>query len=161
MTQRIVVLGLGNVIMSDEGAGVRAIQRLMKDPRLPAGVQLVDGGTMGLELLSVAYDADLLVLVDAVDLDLPPGAIVYLRGRELDGMATGGSVHQLGVADLLAALRMAGREPAAVELLGIQPERLTLGTELSPSVAEALPRLAEAVLTVIERDRAPLEASHA
>ena len=146
-----VVLGLGNIIMSDEGAGVQVIQQLMADPRLPAAARLVDGGTLGLELLSIASGADLLVVVDAVELDVHPGTIVRLGAQELFGLDPGTSAHALGVADLLSALRMLGAEPERVVLLGVQPARVELGTELSPDVRAAVPRLVDQVLAEIRQ----------
>jgi hydrogenase maturation protease len=145
----IVVLGLGNVIMSDEGAGVYVIQRLLGDPRLPSGARLIDGGTLGLELLSVASGAGLLIVVDAVDLELTPGTLVRFASEELFALERGATAHQLGVADLLSALRMLGAEPATVVLLGVQPARVALGTELSPAVGAAVDRLVELVLEEI------------
>lgn len=145
----VVVLGLGNIIMSDEGLGVHVIRRLLDDPRLPANARLIDGGTLGLELLSVASGADLLIVVDAVDLDLLPGTVVRLGADDLFGLDRGAGVHQLGVADLLSALRMLGSEPRKVVLLGAQPARVDLGTELSPEINSASKRLAERVLLEI------------
>ncbi|HUZ78351.1 MAG TPA: hydrogenase maturation protease [Chloroflexota bacterium] len=145
----VVVLGLGNIIMSDEGVGVHVIRRLLDDPRLPAGARLVDGGTLGLELLSVASGADVLIVVDAVDLDLAPGSVVRLGAAELFEMDRGASAHQLGVADLLSALRMLGAEPANVVLLGVQPKQVGLGTELSAEIEAALDPLVDQVLAEI------------
>ncbi|HLG71734.1 MAG TPA: HyaD/HybD family hydrogenase maturation endopeptidase [Chloroflexota bacterium] len=145
----IVVLGLGNVIMSDEGVGVHVIRRLLDDPRLPHTARLIDGGTLGLELLSIASDAELLLVVDAVDLGLKPGSLVRLGPEELFGIDRGASAHELGVADLLSALRLLGAEPGHVVLLGVQPDRVELGTDLSPGVGAAVDRLLDEILAEI------------
>src|SRR5579884_1507862 len=148
-----MILGLGNLILSDDGLGVRALRRLMDDPRLPPDVVLVDGGTLGLELLSLAAGSERLIVLDAVDHGRPPGSAIRLSGAELGGLPGGGSVHQLGLIDLLHALRLLGQEPAEVVLLGLQPERITLGTELTARVAAALDELVEAaVRECIETD---------
>ncbi|HZS00824.1 MAG TPA: HyaD/HybD family hydrogenase maturation endopeptidase [Chloroflexota bacterium] len=147
----VVVLGLGNLLLSDEGVGVRALERLQTDPRLPAGLTLIDGGTLGLELLSCAAGATHLLVLDAVDVAVAPGTIVRLTGEALAHLPGGASVHQLGVADLLAALRLMGQEPAELVLLGVQPAVLTLGAALSPPVAAALAPLVEAALTELTR----------
>jgi hydrogenase maturation protease len=144
-----VVLGLGNVILSDDGLGVRALERLSSDPRLPQDVTLIDGGTLGLELLSCTAGAERLLILDAIELDAAPGTPARLAGDELLGLPGSASVHQLGVADLLAALRIMGEEPDAVVLLGVQPQITTLGTELSADVARALPALVEAAIEEI------------
>jgi hydrogenase maturation protease len=142
----VAVLGLGNVIMSDDGVGVHVIRRLLGDRRLPATTRLIDGGTLGLELLSIASGAKLLIVVDAVDLGIAPGTIVRLDAEELFDLERGASAHQLGVSDLLSALRMLSAEPDHVVLVGVQPARVSLGTELSDEVQAAIDRVAEAVV---------------
>ena len=146
-----VVLGLGNVIMSDEGVGVMALRELLSDPRTPAEATLVDGGTLGLELLSYVANAHRLLLLDAVEVGQEPGTLVRFDLEALRALPGGASVHQLGAADLLAAMRLVGNDIADVVLLGVQPERVSLGTELSPVVAETLPRLASAALGELRR----------
>lgn len=141
-----VVLGLGNVLLSDDGLGVRAVARLAEDARVGPGVTLVDGGTLGLELLSYAAGADRLLVLDAVEIGAAPGTLTRATGADLAELPASSSVHQLGVADMLAALRMMGCPPREVVLLGLQPACLTLGTELTPDVAVALDVLVEAAI---------------
>src|SRR5581483_6021478 len=135
--------------MSDDGAGVHAIRRLTHEPRLPAAVQLVDGGTLGLELLSVASGADLLIVIDAVDLGAAPGTPVRLDGGRLAELEGGGSAHQLGLPDLLCALRLLGAEPARTVLLGVQPAFVGLGPDLSPEVERGLETICEWLLAEV------------
>jgi hydrogenase maturation protease len=146
-----VVLGLGNLIHSDDGVGVHAVQRLQADCRVPADVQLLDGGTLGLMLLNHVGGARCLLVIDAVDVGAPAGTLVRLEGEELRGMPGSGSVHQLGFADLLAALRITGQEPDELVVLGIQPESTELGTSLSASVADALNEVIEAAIAQLSR----------
>jgi hydrogenase maturation protease len=152
--QGTLVLGLGNVLLGDEGIGVRVVERLVDDQadgRLPAGARLVDGGTLGLSLLPLLDDAEAVVMVDAVDLGLAPGSVVVLRDEELVARMGGAiSVHQLGVGDLLAVARLRGTMPARASLVGVQPERMEIGLELSDAVAAAVPeavRLASREIT--------------
>lgn len=153
-TTTTVVLGLGNVLMSDEGVGVRAVQRLLHDARVPSSVTLVDGGTLGLELLSYTAAAERLLVLDAVDVDAPAGTLVRLDEASLAALPGGATVHQLGVADVLAAARMMGREPREVIVLGVQPASLALGTSLSTEVEAALDRLVDAAVSqLIEWNR--------
>ena len=146
-----VVLGLGNLIHSDDGVGVHAVQRLQRDCRVPADVQLLDGGTLGLMLLNHVGGARRLLVIDAVDVGAPAGTGVCLRGEELRGIAGSGSVHQLGFADLLAALRITGQEPEEVVVLGIQPESTNLGASLSPQVAAVLEDVVEADVAQVSK----------
>lgn len=146
-----VVLGLGNLIHSDDGVGVHAVQRLQADCRVPADVQLLDGGTLGLTLLNYVSGARRLLVLDAVDIGAPAGTLVRMEGQELRGMPGSGSVHQLGFADLLAALRITGQEPEEVVVLGIQPGSTDLGTSLSVCVSEALPQVIEAAIAQVSK----------
>jgi hydrogenase maturation protease len=146
-----VVLGMGNLIYSDDGVGVHAVQRLQADRRVPADVLLLDGGTLGLTLLNHVSGARRLLVLDAVDIGAPAGTLVRMEGQELHGMPGSGSVHQLGFADLLAALRITGQEPQEVVVLGIQPGSTDLGTSLSVCVSEALKQLIEAAIAQVSK----------
>jgi hydrogenase maturation protease len=143
---KTVVLGLGNLLHADDGAGAQAIKRLREDARVPGDVSLVEGGTLGLELLPYVWDCSRLIVIDAVDVGETPGTVVKMSGEELNSIPGKSSVHQLGVSDLLVALRMlADRQPQVV-LLGMQPESTEWSTELSPPVAASLDSLVEAAI---------------
>jgi len=146
-----VVLGMGNLIYSDDGVGVHAVQRLQADRRVPADVLLLDGGTMGLTLLNHVSGARRLLVLDAVDIGAPAGTLVRMEGQDLRGMPGSGSVHLLGFADLLAALRITGQEPEDVVVLGIQPGSTDLGTSLSVCVSEALQQVIEAAIAQVSK----------
>jgi hydrogenase maturation protease len=139
----VLVVGLGNVLLRDDGLGVRAIEALEHDYVLPAEVRVLDGGTLGLALLGELAAASSVVLVDAVARSGdPPGALVRLTGADVEpAVRFRLSPHQVGVADLLDALRLVDRMPRSVALLGLTPATIELGTELSPAVAGALPAL--------------------
>ncbi len=142
----VVVLGLGNILHSDDGIGPLAIELLRNDPRLPSEVTLVEGGTLGLELLAHIWDATYLLVLDAVDVGQAPGTIMRLAGDALDSLPGSASVHQLGLADLLTALRALDRKPPEVVVLGVQPAATGWGTELSPVAEAALKPLIDAAL---------------
>lgn len=146
----IIVLGLGNLLKSDDGVGIRAIQLLQQDARTPSAVQLVDGGTLGLELLQYAWNCTHLLVLDAVDFDDVPGAMVSLEAASLGWLKGGAMVHDLGFADLLAAMKLVGSEPPALKLIGVQPASTELGAELSTQVEQALPHLVDLALAQIE-----------
>ncbi len=144
------MLGLGNVLCGDDGVGVEAVWHLRRSFELPPEVRLLDGGTLGLALMSEIAGASDVLLVDAIRDDGPPGTLVYLEGEEVAPAARHRlSVHQIGVTDLLDGLRLIGAYPASLALIGLVPERLELGIGLSPGVKLALPRLVEAVAAEI------------
>ncbi len=144
-----VVLGMGNLILSDDGVGVHALRALEMDPRLPPAVRLVDGGTFGTELVGFVAGAWRLVILDAVDVAAEPGTLIRVTGDELRDLPGAGGVHGLGAAELLSALRLLDEEPGEILLLGVQPGSTAPGTGLSPAVAAALPRLVEAALAAM------------
>ncbi|HYU44954.1 MAG TPA: HyaD/HybD family hydrogenase maturation endopeptidase [Terriglobales bacterium] len=146
-----VVLGLGNTLHSDDGVGPQAIERLRSDARVPVDVALIEGGTLGLELLSYIWDCSYLLVLDAVDVGQPPGTLVRMSSQEVQTLTSQGSVHQLGVADLLVALRVLASRTPEVVLLGVQPASTEWGTELSPAVAAVLPALADAAVAELGR----------
>ena len=145
----IAVLGMGNLIYSDDGAGLRALWRLDKDPRLPRQVELVDGSGSGLPLVSRLAGAERLLILDAVYIGAPPGTVVRLGEEDLRGLSGGAHVHELGIPDLISALRLMGRMPRETVLLGIQAESVALGTELSPAVESGLGRLVSESLRLL------------
>ena len=141
-----VVVGVGNTILSDDGAGVHAARLLQEDPRVPAGVTILDGGTLGLELIPYVSDAARVLFLDAVNSGEAPGRLARMTGSELLGTAGGMSVHQLGVADLIAALALVSDRPQDIVVLGVQPANTDWGTALSADVEAALPGLVDAAL---------------
>jgi hydrogenase maturation protease len=142
-THRIVVVGVGNTIHCDDGAGVHALARLQRNPRLPEDVTFIDGGTHGIDLLAYVHDFSRLLLLDAVDVGERAGTLIRMAGSELRGLPCGASVHQLGVADLLATLPLISDMPREIVLLGVQPASTDWGTELSAPVEAALGPLVE------------------
>ena len=149
MPATYVVLGLGNTLHTDDGIGPQTIERLRSDPRVPEDVALIEGGTLGLELLTYIWDCSCLLVLDAVDVGQSPGTLVRMSSQELQTLPGKGSVHQLGVADLLVALRILANRTPEVVLLGVQPASTEWGTELSPAVAAVLPALADAAIAEV------------
>ncbi|MGO9084996.1 MAG: HyaD/HybD family hydrogenase maturation endopeptidase [Candidatus Sulfotelmatobacter sp.] len=158
-TDKTVVLGLGNVLHADDGAGAEAIKRLHQDARVPEEVSLIEGGTLGLELLPYIWSCSRLIVIDAVDVGEAPGTVVRMSGEELNSLPGNSSVHQLGVSDLLVALRMLARRQPAVVLLGVQPSNTDWSTELSPAVAAAMNVLVEAAVQELCRQEKSVPAA--
>ena len=146
LSRDTVVIGVGNTILSDDGVGVHAARLLQHDARVPPGVTILDGGTIGLELVPYASDASRLLLLDAMNSGGAPGTLARMMGRDLLGRASASSAHQLGVVDLIAALLLVSRHPQEIVVLGIQPVSTDWGTHLSPAVDAALTSLVNAAL---------------
>ena len=142
-----VVLGVGNLIMGDEGLGVRFIQELERVGGLPDDVVTIDGGTSTNELLAELENLELLIIVDAIVSEAAPGTLVRLEGDRIPSAFSNKlSPHQHGINDLLATLQFLGRAPARVVLFGCVPARIELGMELSSEVTAVLPELVERVV---------------
>ena len=144
---KTLVLGVGNRLMSDEGIGVHVIERLAAGYSLPEEVQVLDGGTLGLDLLYYLEGVENLLIVDAAETGKEPGTIVRLEVEEVPTfMSIKISPHQMGVPDMLAAAKMKDLYPKRIVLLGIQPELITLGLDLSPVLASKLELLTDNLL---------------
>lgn len=144
----VLVLGIGNLIMTDDGIGVRVVQRLAASHRFPPGVAVVDGGTLGLDLLPMLEGIDRLLIVDAVETGGPPGTMARLAGEEIPlAFRTKLSPHQMGLQDLLAVADLQGNLPGEMVLWGVQPESVEVGMELTAAVAAREELLKEEVLT--------------
>jgi hydrogenase maturation protease len=144
--QRIpmLVLGLGNVLCGDDGAGVMAIHRLRRGWDMPAGVRVVDGGTLGLDLLALVAASDRVIIVDAVRADAAPGTLVEVAGDDV-GRAVYErlSPHQIGVADLISGASLVECYPSEVVILGIVPAMTDLAVGCTADVAAKLDALVE------------------
>jgi hydrogenase maturation protease len=135
----VLVLGLGNILLSDEGVGVRVVEALQERYRIPDGVDVVDGGTSGMDMLDIIAGRDHLIVVDAVNTGEPPTSVIRLTGEAVPVFFRSKiSPHQLGISDVLATLRLLESEPAGITLIGIVPLALDLGLELSPAIAARL-----------------------
>ncbi len=144
-----VVMGVGNVLLRDDGVGVRVMEGLRRlasdDPSaVPAGTRMVDGGTLGLELLGTIAGAGALLLLDAVNVGGQAGAVSVLRGDAIGAAAgprTGAKPGSIG--ELLGLARLMGWLPRAVSLVGVQVGDTRTGLGLSPRVEEALSEAVE------------------
>jgi hydrogenase maturation protease len=144
----VLVLGLGNRLMSDDAVGGLVIEALTARYRLPEGVKALDGGTLGLDLLPYLEQAGKLLIVDAVNLGVRPGTVFRLSGDEVPRAFAGKlSVHQMGLQDLLAVAELQGNLPDQVVLWGVQAGSVAPGLELTRPVAEGAERLLEGVVS--------------
>lgn len=149
---RIVVLGVGNVLYTDEGVGVHAVDEIARRYELPPEVELIDGGTSGMELLDALAGADRLVIVDAVASGAPPGSIVKLEGDAIPRFFTTKlSPHQVGLCDVLAALSLMEASPGETVIVGVEPASLDMAMGLSATVAAVLPAVLDMVMAELDR----------
>jgi hydrogenase maturation protease len=141
---KIIVLGVGNTLLSDEGVGVRTIERLAQDYRLPPEVEIIDGGTTGMEMLEDLSGTDHLLIVDAVRSGKSPATMVRIAGDDVPVFfKTKLSPHQIGLSDVLATLAFMGEAPGSVTVIGVEPVSLGTSMALSPEVEAILPRVVE------------------
>ncbi len=154
---KAVVLGVGNVILADEGVGVRVVEALERDYVMPPGVNVIDAGTSGMEMLEDMSNLDFLLVVDAIAAGKAPGELVQLRGDEVPVFFRRNlSPHGIGLSDVLASLEFLGAEPKETVILGVQPTSLDLSTELTPTIAARVPELvAQVVDELTQRGLAP------
>ncbi len=157
MTEGILVLGLGNPVMTDDGVGLAALERLRASHDLAPGVELADGGTWGMRLLPMIEDHDSVLFLDAISTGAPPGTLVRLEGDGIPrGLGTGKiSPHQVDLQDVLAAASLRGRVPRRMVALGLQPGRVEMGVGLTPAVEAALDALVAAAVECLEEWGAP------
>lgn len=153
----ILVLGLGNILLTDEAVGVRVVEHLQEITDAKAlGLNLMDGGTMGMTLLVAMEDSDAMIVLDAAVLGKEPGAVEVFEGQDMDHFLRhrGRSPHDIGLDDILDGLRLREAVPEHRALVGIQPAVLTVGEHLTPAVQDAVPVAAQAVLDLISRWKA-------
>ncbi len=152
----VVVLGVGNVLMSDEGAGVHAVRRLSGRIGDCPDVACIDGGTLGITLASDVERCDALIVIDAAQMNRAPGSVAVFEGEQMDlflGAGRKHSAHEAGLLDLMAVTALTGGLPAKRALIGIQAECLGWGTSPSALVEEAIAIACERARQLIERWR--------
>ena len=149
---RVLVLGIGNLVMSDDGVGVRVVQQLQREYCFTENVGIMDGGTLGLDLLPKLEGIEHLIVVDAVETGQEPGTCVRLGGEELPiALETKVSAHQMGLKDLLSVARLLGHSPGEMVLIGVQPGSIEMDTELTPKVDAVLQVLVDKVLDELKK----------
>lgn len=149
--KRILVLGVGNILLKDEGVGVKVVERLQSEYCFSPNVELMDGGTLGLRLLDPIAEADYVIVVDAVQNARPPGTLYRLPVDELEKRVTfKNSLHQLDLVETLAYAEILGNRPDAV-IIGVEPADISpWGTELTEVIAASVPEMCAGVLREIE-----------
>jgi len=153
MAKKIIVLGLGNILNRDEGAGVYALKELEKilPEKIKSQVELVDGGVLGMDLLPYVEQASHLLILDAVDSGAQPGEVMEYDKDEIELFYDGRiSWHQLGFQEVLAVAKVRGKYPENVYLIGVQPADIKTGIGLSRKVKTSVQRMAKRAAEVLE-----------
>lgn len=153
---KVLVLGLGNRLLSDDAAGPLTVDRLASVAALGHEVQLRDGGTIGLSLLPEIEEAAAVVAIDAARFGSTPGTVRVFEGAAMDAQLQGRkrSAHEVALADLMAAAALNGRLPAFRALVAVEPGSTQLGLDPSAEVARAIPELCHAVQELLQRWKA-------
>ena len=147
-----VVLGIGNVLLQDEAVGALAAQELERRFYIPEGVEILDGGTAGIELMGFIAGKDLLVIIDAVKSGKEPGTVMRAEGDEVPATFRQRlSPHQIGLSDLLATTMLLGEAPDKMVLFGMEPASMETGIGLSEQVEASFERLLDLVARELEQ----------
>lgn len=148
---KITLIGLGNILMQDEGVGVHAVQFIQEHYDIGPDLEIVDGGTIGLGLLPYIENRDRVLLVDAVNFRKDPGHIAILENQEIPALfGTKDSLHHLGLMDVLAAAQLLEVSPREICLIGIQPQTIETGLELTALLRGKMDLLVEKIIRKLQ-----------
>jgi len=150
LSRKTVILGLGNILLKDEGIGVHVIKELEKKG-LPQTLEIIDAGTSGLEIIPSIKDTDTLIIIDAIKTDKAPGTVYRLKPEDLplDPNIKSLSLHQIGVLESLSIVKNLGKLPREVIIIGIEPKEISLGLELSQELKQKIPDIVNIILKEI------------
>lgn len=138
----IALLGLGNILLKDEGVGVHAVNKLKKDWFFSPDIEIIDGGTLGLDLLAYFEKYSKILIIDAADFGKEPGYIQVLDSGEINkSFAKKLSVHNIGLADILVACELMGIKLGEIKIIGIQPCAMDFGLQMTDEINAKMPNL--------------------
>ena len=155
--KKTLILGIGNILLSDDGAGVHVALLLAQRLAGREDVEVLDGGTLSFTLAPLVAGSARLIVLDATELEQTPGTVRTFIGAEVDRLLGRArlTVHEIGLRDVLEISRLAGELPQERALVGIQPASLGWGTEPTPPVAAALECAAGQVLDLLTLEHWP------
>ncbi len=150
--KKVLILGVGNILLRDEGLGVRVVEKIRSERRLPDDVEVLDGGTLGLMLVPYLEGRKAIFIVDAIDRGGRPGEILCVEGDDIDEVYNSRklSTHQRGLREVLALSRLQDFLPERVCLFGIQPQSVDVGLELSEPVSAGVDKVIEMLLEAVK-----------
>ena len=148
---KIIVLGIGNLLLSDEGVGVKIVQNLKAQYEFPENVELVDGGTGGFSLLPYIESAKKLLLIDTISGGNPPGTIYKFKGKDIPHQIIEKiSIHEISFSDILSLAKLRDNHPEELVIIGIEPESLEMKMELSETIKNKFETLLNEILSQLE-----------
>ncbi len=153
LKKTILILGVGNNLLSDDGFGIHVIESLRDARELEENSIIIDGGTIGLNLLPDIQDAEHLIVVDAAEMGLEPGELRMFEDDDMDDHLSKHktTVHEVAMRDLLFAARLSGKMPKTRALIAVQPVSLDWGMTPTPMVLPSVVRACEMVQKLVER----------
>ena len=142
-----LVLGIGNLLIGDEGVGCKTVEELARRYQLPPEVECIDGGTAGFELLPMLEGRDHVILIDALRDEREPGTVIMVEDEHVPkAFMNRTTPHQLGICDVLAAAELTDALPKHLTLYGVEPKQLDVGIGLSPEVEAGMEKVISAVV---------------
>ena len=152
----VTVLGLGNILMTDEGVGVKTVNEFERRYEVPDYVEIIDGGAAGLDLIPFIEGREKVLMVDAVNFDREPGYVDQMENDEIPVRITEkASMHHLGLLDVLCIVRMSGNMPKDLCLIGIQPMSLALGIDMTKEMCDKVDSLIERIVVKLREWNIP------
>ena len=146
MSEKIVILGLGNILLKDEGVGVHVAEEI-SGRNLPENVDVVDGGTASLDILLSMKDVKKLIIIDALKGGEPPGTVYRLYpGDLLNTSESKLSLHQINLVDALSIIEKMGNAPKETVIIGVEPKEIDWGLEVTPDIKQKIPEITDIVL---------------
>ena len=156
MNPTITILGLGNILLQDEGVGVHAVTMFQEQYTVPDYVEIVDGGTAGLDLLQYFEGRDKVLIVDAVDFKKEPGYIGVLENEAIPArFGTKTSMHHLGLLEVLSVTRLLDSLPRELCLIGIQPKDIELSLDMTTLIWDNMNSLVERIVGKLQEWNVP------
>ena len=151
MAGKIVVIGVGNLLLGDEGVGIHAVRELKKRA-LPPGVEVLDAGLAGIDLLGLFEGAEKVLIIDAADMNRNPGTVVRFTPDDIQLAEESPkfSAHDVGLPEVLQLAKALGKFPPQVLIIGVQPKEISWRTDLTPEIQAALPKVLEVVLKELD-----------
>jgi hydrogenase maturation protease len=135
----VLILGIGNILQSDEGLGVHVANYITRNIKLPDGVEVIDGGTAGFDLIPLMSGREKIIIVDALKIDDEPGSIYRFKPEDAVRSRATISLHEIGITEIIDMLRLLGENPE-IEIIGVVPEDIsTLHMDISTSVRRSIP----------------------
>lgn len=145
------VLGLGNILLKDEGVGVRVVEAIRERYTCSPGVEIIDGGTLGLDLLPLIEGKERILIIDAVDFGKEPGYVSVLNDDQIPAvLAAKLSVHSIGLSDVLFAAKLLDMTPPKLRLIGIQPQSLEVGLDMSECISDKMEHLIDLTMQTLK-----------